>query len=222
MLNKDLKYLPMKNSDGTLGECKKTVFLKHFITKDFIQIGDYTYYDASFSSENPEEFENTNVLYVGVGSQLKIGKFCCLAHQCKFLMSGANHHLNAFTTYPLFWNFITKPEVKNYLEVIPDDRYYHKPKNDTIVGNDVWIGYDALIMPGIKISDGAIIGARSVVTKDVEPYTIVAGNPAKVIRKRFDSQTIDQLLSLQWWNLEMDEIMKKYEAIMNCKLEVLF
>lgn len=217
-----MKYLPSKDENGHLTEWKSTVFLKHFITKDFIKIGDYTYYDASFTDEKPEDFENTNVLYFPANNtQLIIGKFSCLANKCKFMMSGAQHHLNSFTAYPLFWNFIDDPEVKNYMEIIPDKQYYHKEYGDTLVGNDVWIGYDALIMPGIKIGDGAIVGARAVVTKDVPPYTIVGGNPATIIRNRFDDKTIHQLLEIEWWNWPIKNIMDAYSAIMNADIKAL-
>ncbi|HVV69763.1 MAG TPA: CatB-related O-acetyltransferase [Gammaproteobacteria bacterium] len=222
MLTTEMKYLPAKNEDGNLTEWKSTVFLRHFITKDFIKIGDYTYYDTSFTDENPEDFENTNVLYFPTNnSQLIIGKFCCLANKCKFMMSGAQHHLNSFTAYPLFWNFIDNPEVKSYMDIIPDKKYYHKEYDNTVVGNDVWIGYDALIMPGVKIGNGAIVGARAVVTKDVPPYAIVGGNPANIIRTRFDDKTIHRLLEIQWWNWSIEKIMSAYSAIMNADIKAL-
>lgn len=220
MLTPHLKYLPMPQLDGECAEWQQTVFLRHFITKPFIEVGDYTYYDASFSNENPADFENTNVLYYGTEQKLKIGKFCCLANKCKFVMSGANHHVNAFTTYPLFWNFANKPGVKSYFDIIPDAKHY-KHYGDTVIGNDVWIGYDALIMPGVRIGDGAIIGARAVAAKDVPPYTVVAGNPAKKIRQRFDDATIEALLKMQWWNWDMGKIMRNYDALMNCDLVAL-
>ncbi len=219
MLNPNLKYLPTKNADGSIGEWKQTIFLKHFITKDFIEVGDYTYYDESFVGGNPEKFEDNNILYFSLGQKLKIGKFCCLASQCKFVMASANHHLNSFTAYPLFWNFLENPETKSYFDIIPNKKHYHKEYGDTVIGNDVWIGYDALIMPGVKIGDGAVIGARSVVTKDVDPYTIVGGNPAKVIRKRFDDSTIEKLLEIKWWNWEIEKVMENYHAIMECDVE---
>lgn len=216
MLTHEMKYLPTKDENGNLTEWKSTIFLKHFITKGFIKVGDYTYYDASFTNENPEDFENKNVLYFPTNdNQLIIGKFCCLANQCKFMMSGAQHHLNALTAYPLFWNFINRPEVSSYFEVIPDRKYYHKEYGNTVIGNDVWIGYDALIMPGITIGDGAVVGARAVVTKDVPPYTIVAGNPATILRKRFDDSVIQHLLDIQWWHWPMEKIVDAYDAIMN-------
>jgi virginiamycin A acetyltransferase len=222
MLNTNIKYLPTKDEEGNLTYWKQTVFLKHFITKKFIEVGDYTYYDTSFTDDKPENFENTNVLYFPANnSKLKIGKFCCLANECKFMMSGAQHTLNSLTAYPLFWNFISDPEVKNYFDILPDKSTYHKEYADTVVGNDVWIGYDALIMPGIKIGDGAVIGARSVVTKDIPPYSIAAGNPAKIIRKRFDDEIIDKLLAIQWWDWDMEKIVSAYDAIMNSNITVL-
>jgi virginiamycin A acetyltransferase len=221
MLDKKTKYLQIKNPDGSIGEWRRTIFLKHFITKDFIEVGDYTYYDESFTETDPEKFEEHNVLYFGLGQKLKIGKFCSLASNCKFLMKGAQHTLNSFTTYPLFWNLVSKPEIKNFFDCIPDKKYYNKDYGDTIIGNDVWIGYDALIMPGVTIGDGAVIGAKAVITKDVEPYTIVGGNPAKVIRKRFDDETIKKLLKVQWWNWEIEKIMKNYNLIMDCKIDEL-
>lgn len=221
MLTTKMKYLPAKEN-GNLSEWKKTVFLKHFITRDFIKVGDYTYYDASFTNENPEDFENTNVLYFPTNNaQLIIGRFCSLANKCKFMMSGAQHHLNSFTAYPLFWNFISDPKVNDYFEIIPDKKYYHKEYTDTVIKNDVWIGYDALIMPGVNVGDGAIVGASSVVTKDVPPYAIVAGNPATIIRKRFDNKIIHELLEIEWWNWPIEKIMRAYEAIMNGDIKAL-
>jgi virginiamycin A acetyltransferase len=220
MLNKKNKYLPTRDEHGNLTEWKQTIFLKHFITKDFIEVGDYTYYDASFTNDNPENFENENVLYFPTNSaKLKIGKFCQLANKCKFMMAGAQHHMNSFTTYPLFWNLIDHPDTKSYFDIIPDQKYYHKEYGDTVVGNDVWIGYDAIIMPGVKIGDGAIIGAKSVVTKNVPQYTIVGGNPAKIIRKRFDDDIIEKLLKIEWWNWDIEKIINKYDDIMECKID---
>lgn len=103
------------------------------------------------------------------------------------------------------------------MDLVPPAKHY-KTISDTIIGNDVWIGYEALIMPGVKIGDGAVIGTRAVVTKDVEPYTIVGGNPAKIIRKRFDDATIEKLLEIQWWNWEIEKIMENYQNIMDCEV----
>lgn len=215
MLNVNTKYLPLA---GTAKDWEQTIFLKHFITKDYISVGDYTYYDASFTNQDPKDFENTNVLYFPVNNaKLIIGKFCMLANSCKFIMNGACHHLKPLTSYPLFWNFIDSCE--NYLDIIPGNEFHTKLIGDTVIGNDVWIGYDALILPGVRIGDGSIIGARSVVTKDVEPYSVVVGNPGVVVKKRFDDTIIEKLLKTQWWNHPMDKIMKNYDAIMNAKVD---
>lgn len=204
----------MKDALGNVVNWEKTVFLKHFITKDFISVGDYTYYDCSFTSDDPRDFENTNVLYFPTNNtKLSIGKFCMLANKCKFMMNGAMHPLKPLTTYPLFLNFIDSS--KNYFETIPGKEYYTKVLGSTLIGNDVWIGYDAFIMPGVTIGSGAIIGSKTVVTKDVKPYEIVVGNPGTAIKKRFDEETINKLLDISWWDFSMDRIMHSYQAIMD-------
>lgn len=182
---------------------ERTVFLKNIIKSPNIIVGDYTYYDDPVDVHNFEK----NVLYHFdfIGDKLIIGKFCQIAANTKFMMNGGNHHLGGFSTFPfiLFKSFW--PEVP----FIPNR------KKDTVIGNDVWIGYDATIMPGVTIGDGAIIGTRAVVTKDVAPYEVVGGNPAKVIRKRFDGETIDFLLKLQWWNWPIEKIKEHVLAIMH-------
>lgn len=166
-------------------------YLNNVIDESNIVIGDYTYYD---DPEGPEAFRR-NVLYhfPFIGDTLRIGKFCALARGVKFIMNGANHQMNGISTYPFFifgngWES-ARPA--------PGDLPY---KGDTVVGNDVWIGYDALIMPGVTIGDGAIVAARSVVTADVPPYTIVGGNPAQPVRARFDAATAARLQALAWWD----------------------
>lgn len=166
-------------------------FLKNVITRPNIEVGDYTYYDDPDGVENFEK----NVLYhfPFIGDRLRIGKFCAIARGVKFIMNGANHQMSGISTYPFFifgngWE-IARPNA--------DELPY---KGDTLVGNDVWIGYDALIMPGVTIGDGAIVAARSVVTADVPPYTIVGGNPAQVVRSRFDADSVRRLLAVAWWD----------------------
>lgn len=178
-------------------EIKSLCFVKNIITRPNIIVGDFTYYD---DPENPEKFEE-NILYhyEVLGDKLVIGKFCAIAPGVKFIMNGANHKLKAFTTYPfgLFGNGWEHgiPEIKD----LPF-------KGDTVIGNDVWIGYEAIIMPGVKIGDGAIVAAKSVVTKDVPPYAAVGGNPAGVIRKRFNDDIIELLLNLKWWDWDIERI----------------
>ena len=172
-------------------------FIKNTVTNPKIIIGDYTYYDDLEDSENFER----NVLYHYSFSKDKliIGKFCALATGVKFIMNGANHKISGFSSYPFYvfgngWDKVTPQE--NELPF----------KGDTVVGNDVWIGYKSIIMPGVKIGDGAIIAAKSVVVDDVNPYTIVGGNPAKVIKQRFDDETVKKLLEIAWWNWDIRKI----------------
>ena len=179
----------------------RTVYLKNIITNPQIIVGDYTYYD------DPEDVYNfeKNVLYLFdfMGDKLIIGKFCQIATGVRFIMNGSNHAMNGFSTYP-FKVFGGDWASKDPMQVVS--------KGDTVIGNDVWIGNGATIMQGVKIGDGAIIGTNSLVTKDVEPYTIVGGNPAKEIRKRFDDETIQMLLALKWWDWDVKKITKRFLA----------
>ncbi|TGL93315.1 antibiotic acetyltransferase [Leptospira barantonii] len=180
-------------------------FLKNFIRSTLIEVGDYTYYD---DPSGPENFERENVLYHYDfrGDKLVIGKFCAIATGAKFIMNGANHVMNAFSTYP-FAIFS-----KGWERVMPkSDDFPHK--GNTIVGNDVWIGTNAVILPGIKIGDGAIIGAYSVVSKDVPAYSIVAGNPARVVRERFSPEVKEKLLKLKWWDWSAEKITNSLEFL---------
>jgi virginiamycin A acetyltransferase len=180
-------------------------FIRNTVSNPNIIIGDYTYYDDPQDSENFER----NVLY-----RLIIGKFCALARGIKFIMNGANHKLDGFSTYPfqIFGNGWEKVEPQ------PAELPY---KGDTIIGNDVWIGYEATIMPGVKVGDGAIVAAKSVVVSDVPPYTIFGGNPAKCIRQRFDDETIRLLLEIAWWNWDIEKITSNLEQIGSADIEAL-
>jgi virginiamycin A acetyltransferase len=188
---------------------KRTVYLKNIIKNPQIIVGDYTYYD------DPEDVGNfeKNVLYLFdfIGDKLIIGKFCQIATNVRFIMNGSNHPMKGVSTYPFkvfggHWSHAS-------LEV--------KSKGDTVVGNDVWIGNGATIMRGIKIGDGAIIGANSLVTKDVEPYTIVGGNPAAEIRKRFDDETIKFLSKLKWWDWDVRKITDNLEFLTSGNIDEL-
>ncbi|MCA0402724.1 MAG: CatB-related O-acetyltransferase [Proteobacteria bacterium] len=176
---------------------KRTAFLKSIIKNPNIIVGDYTYYDDPVDIHNFEK----NVLYHFdfIGDKLIIGNFCQIATAVKFIMNGGNHDLNGFSSFPFVIFQTYWPEVP----------FKPNRKKDTQIGNDVWIGYGATIMPGVNIGDGAIIATGAVVSKDVAPYEIVGGNPASVIRKRFDEETIDFLLKLQWWNWPIEQI-KEY------------
>ena len=162
----------------------RTCFLKNIITNPQIEVGNYTYYDDPDDVYNFEK----NVLYLFdfMQDRLVIGKFCQIATRVRFIMNGSNHPMDGFSTYPF------RVFGKAWKDVPMDA----KNKGDTIIGNDIWIGNSATIMQGVKIGHGSIIGTNSLVTKDVEPYSIVGGNPAAVIRKRFDSDTIAFLLNL--------------------------
>jgi virginiamycin A acetyltransferase len=187
----------------------RTCFLKNIITNPQIIVGDYTYYD---DTEDVYNFEK-NVLYLFdfIGDKLIIGKFCQIASGVRFIMNGANHAMSGISTYPF--------EVfgKSWSNTLSNDLN----KGDTVIGNDVWIGNSATIMPGVKIGHGAIIGTNTLVTKDVAPYTIVGGNPGKLIRNRFDQQTIDFLLELAWWDWPIERITKHVKDIASGNLEIL-
>lgn len=185
----------------------QTVYLKDVITNPNIEVGEYTMYNDFVN--DPREFEKNNVLYHYPinGDKLIIGKFCSIACGAKFLFTSANHKMSSLSTYPfpIFyeeWGLDAK-----------DIRNAWDNKGDIIIGNDVWIGYEAVIMAGVTIGDGAIIGTRAVVTKDVPPYTIVGGVPAKPIRKRFDDATVERLIKLRWWDWEHDKIAQSIAAI---------
>ncbi len=193
----------------------QTVYLKSVITRPTIEVGDFTIYNDFVN--DPRDFEKNNVLYHYPinHDRLIIGKFCSIACGAKFIFNCANHTLKSLSTYtfPLFFEEWDLP--KSEVATAWDN------KGDIVIGNDVWIGYDAVIMAGVKIGDGAIIGARAVVTKDVEPYSIVGGLPAKEIRKRFSPETIDRLLKLQWWNWSIEKIKKSIDLIRSGNIEAL-
>ena len=188
-------------------EDMQTIYLKNIINNPNITVGDYTIYNDFVN--NPTLFEQNNVLYHYPinHDKLIIGKFCSIACGAKFLFNSANHNMNSLSTYPfpLFfeeWNLDKKTVTESW-----------NNKGDIVVGNDVWIGYEAVIMAGVTIGDGAIIGTRAVVTKDVLPYTIVGGIPTKIIRKRFSDEVISQLLEIKWWDWEKKNIERNIEQI---------
>jgi len=168
------------------------IYVKPTIKRKNIIVGDFTYFaDTDFESRVTHHYE----FY---GDRLVIGKFCQIAKGVEFVMNGVNHQMNAASTFP-FYIFAGWSQGVPPLEKMP-------LKGDTVIGNDVWIGQNATILPGVRIGDGAIIGANSTVGSKVSPYTIVAGNPAKPIRKRFDDEMIGLMLRLRWWNLPVMEI----------------
>lgn len=187
----------------------ETVYLKEVITNPNITVGDYTMYNDFVC--DPVKFEKNNVLYHYPVNQDKliIGKFCSIACGAKFLFTSANHTQKSLSTYPfpIFfeeWN-LDKKQVASAWD----------NKGDIVIGNDVWIGYEAIILSGVHIGNGAIIGTRAVVTKDVPPYTVVGGIPAKEIKKRYNENTIQKLLQIGWWNWPFDKIQQYLPHIMN-------
>lgn len=193
---------PSPSTRHPIPGAERVAYLKHFITRPNIEVGDYTYYDDPGGAERFEQ----NVLYHFEfnGDRLIIGKFCSIAADVRFLMNGGNHQVSTVSSYP-FSIF------GNGWEVAAPASWPNK--GDTRVGNDVWIGYGATIMPGVTIGDGAVIGSLSVVTSDVPPYAIVGGNPARVIRHRFDDATAQRLLAIRWWEWDIDRITRKVRAI---------
>lgn len=193
----------------------QTVYLKSVITHQNIEVGDFTIYNDFVN--DPRDFEKNNVLYHYPinHDRLIIGKFCSIACGAKFIFNCANHTLKSLSTYtfPLFFEEWDLP--KSDVVSAWDN------KGDIVIGNDVWIGYDAVIMAGVTIGDGAIIGTRAVVAKDVEPYSIVGGIPAKEIRKRFSPDIIARLRKLQWWNWPPEKIQSIIQYIQNGNIEVL-
>ncbi|MEM1217755.1 MAG: CatB-related O-acetyltransferase [Bacteroidota bacterium] len=203
--------IPDKNTQFPLEHYDRLCFLKNVVTNPNIIVGDYTYYDDFETVENFEK--NVKYLFDFTGDKLRIGKFCMIASDVTFIMNGANHLSDAISTYPFAifgGDWSSAMDGKSY-----------PTKEDTVIGNDVWIGYGATIMPGVTIGDGAIIATKSVVTKDVAPYAIVGGNPAKEIRKRFSEDKIEALLELAWWDWPIEQITDKVQALTGMDLDAL-
>ena len=185
----------------------QTIYLRDAIDGPNVEVGEYTIYNDFV--HDPRDFERNNVLYHYPvnGDRLKIGKFCSIACGAKFLFNSANHALGSLSTYtfPIFYEEwgLDRRSVADAWD----------NKGDIVVGNDVWIGYEAVILSGVTIGDGAVIGARAVVTKDVPPYTIMGGVPARPIRRRFDEATVETLLRLRWWDWPKEKIARNLVAI---------
>ena len=196
---------PNPNEKYPIPGYEKEVYVKPTITNPNITVGDFTYIADS-------EFEShvTN-FYPWSRDKLIIGRFCQIAAGVEFMMNDANHQMSAVSTFPFYtlegWN-MEAPKASD----MPD-------KGDTVIGNDVWIGQNAVILPGVHIGDGAIIGASSVVGSHVEPYTIVAGNPARIIRKRFDDELIDLMERFKWWEKSIEEINNMIPILTSSDLE---
>jgi virginiamycin A acetyltransferase len=204
-----LPLAPDPNKLYPIRDYRRLCYLKNVIKGSNIIVGDFTYYDDAY----PEEFEK-NVLYHYLEDKLIIGKFCSIASQTKFIMGAAHHNMNNLSTY----SFHIFEEWIDCREGMPLG-FVTKP--DTIIGNDVWLGYDALIMSGVNIGDGAVIGARAVVTKDVPPYTVVAGSPARIIKTRFSDEIIADLLQIKWWDWDIATISANLKSILVGDIEAL-
>lgn len=192
----------------------RVCFLKPVIKRPNIEVGEFTYYD---DPDKPEKFEDKCVLYhyEFIGDRLIIGRFCALATGVTFVMNGANHIMGGFSTYP--FEIFGRGWEKDFDPAAAVDQ----SKGDTVVGSDVWIGREATIMPGVQIGSGAIVATRSVVTADVPPYAIVGGNPARVIRTRFDEATVAALLEISWWDWDVQKIGRNRHAIRGGDIEKL-
>lgn len=186
---------------------QETVYLKSVITKPNIKVGEYTMYNDFVN--DPTRFENNNVLYHYPvnNDKLIIGKYCSIACGAKFMFTSGNHKMSSLSTYPFPLFFEEWDLERNEVTEAWDN------KGDIIIGNDVWIGYEAVIMQGVHIGDGAIIAARALVTKDVAPYTIAGGVPARAIRTRFPEETVKKLMKIQWWNWDEAIIQKNLSHI---------
>lgn len=194
------------------GKIKQICFIKNIIKNPNIIVGDYTYYDDDEGAENFEKRVTHH--YSMLGDKLIIGRFCAIAKGVTFVMNGANHVMNSISTYP--FNIM-----RNGWEQSTPSLTDLPFKGDTVVGNDVWIGQYATILPGVKIGNGAIIGANAVVAKDIPAYSIAVGNPARVIKMRFDNELIDYLQDLQWWNWTPEKITANLEALTSGNLELI-
>ncbi len=202
---------PDKNTAFPLKGYDRLCFLKNVVKNPNIVVGDYTYYDDFEDVHNFEK--NVKYLFDFVGDKLIIGKFCMIASDVTFIMNGANHLTQAVSSYPF-------AVFGHGWEGAMQGKSY-PTKGDTVVANDVWIGHKATIMPGVKVGNGAIIAAHSVVTKDVPDYAVVGGNPAQLIRKRFNETEINRLLELQWWNWPIEKITANLSALTANEVEKL-
>jgi len=209
------KRHPMVMPDGTV--ITQVVHLNQVIGHPRIEVGAHSYYH---DFEPREDYAGTIAPYLFPFSseRLVIGRFAQIAHGVRFITASANHRMDGFSTYP-FWNFMMTPEtsaedVKEVLATLND-------KGDTVIGNDVWLGMEAMVMPGVTIGDGAIIAARAVVVKDVAPYTIVGGNPARLLKRRFDQDVIDALLEIRWWDWPIEKIEANLEVLQGADIAAL-
>lgn len=182
----------------------RVVFLQPLVRHPSVEVGEYTYYDHP---ERAEQFETDAVLYAFGPERLVIGRFCAIAAGVRFLMGGANHADLGPSTYPFG---IFGPPWDHTMDLVMSA----PSRGDTVVGHDVWFGYEAIVLPGVSIGDGAVIAAASVVSADVPPYAIVAGNPARVVRRRYEDADVERLLRAAWWDWPIEAVTEHARTIM--------
>jgi virginiamycin A acetyltransferase len=199
------------NPSAVYGPCKGNIYLKNILHEENIQIGDFTYAHLDSLEEG---ILRRLVPYSFGNKKLKIGKFCSIGYGTQFISPYANHQMHSFTTFPFWHVFSNQENIKPWLEDA-------ELKGDTSVGNDVWFGRESMVMPGVNIGDGAVIAARAVITQDVPSYAIVGGHPAKTIRFRFNDEIISELLKIQWWNWDLDKIIRCHPILMRGDIEQL-
>ncbi len=204
------QYGPDPNRPYPMADWRRVCFIKNFVKAPNIIVGDYSYYDDPV---DPEGFER-NVLYNYGSDRLIIGKFCAIATNVKFIMNGANHKLDGISTYPF-------PIFGHGWEKDMDKLMDLPSRGDTMIGNDVWIGYESVIMPGVNIGNGAVIAAKSVVVNDIPPYAIAGGNPARPLKQRFSDADIARLQEIQWWNWEIEKITRHIPLLMDGNIDAL-
>ena len=193
--------IPDPNQPYPMPDHKRVAFLKPLVRNPNIEVGDFTYFD---DPDGPERFEERNVLYHFdfLGDRLIIGKFCAIATGATFIMNGANHDIRGISTYPF------SIMGGDWAEGFDVSDYQTQSRGDTIVGNDVWIGRKATLLPGVTIGSGAIIAASATVSRDVPAYGVVAGNPAGLVKMRFEEEQVDRLMALSWWDWPVEMITK--------------
>ena len=200
---------PNPKTTFPLSHYHRLCFLKNVVKDPNIIVGDYTYYDDFEDVTNFEK--NVKYHFDFIGDKLIIGKFCQIASGATFIMNGGNHATKGISTFPF--------QIFGGIWADAMDGKPYPTKGDTVIGNDVWIGYDATIMPGIIVGHGAVIATKSVVTKDVAPYAIVGGNPASVIKMRFSASEVDRLLKLAWWDWPIEKITERVKVLVGGELE---
>lgn len=192
-------------------QTQQVVFLKPLVQSPFTDVGDYTYYA---DAKDPLGFERNNVLFHYGPERLILGKYTAIAAEARFVMAAANHRRSGASTFPfpmLGGDWLAE------MDLLGD----RAPSGDTVVGNDVWLGYRVTVMPGVRVGDGAIVAAGSVVAHDVPPYAVVAGNPTRVVRMRFPDDDVDRLLRLAWWDWPVDVVTRHVRQLMTCDADVL-